>query len=64
MNSETKNMTNQTDFQKLQAKTKLFLEKIKTVVETPALHDKELLKTSLESVENLIEAFEQKLAKS
>ena len=57
-------MTKKSNFQQLQARTKELLQTIKTVTQTPELHDKELLKTSLESVESLIEAFEKKLADS
>ena len=57
-------MTKKSNFQQLQARTKELLQTIKTVIKTPELHDKELLKTSLESVESLIEAFEKKLADS
>ena len=63
-NPKTQTMTKKSNFQQLQARTKELLQTIKTVIQTPELHDKELLKTSLESVESLIEAFEKKLADS
>ena len=64
MNPKTQTMTKKSNFQQLQARTKELLQTIKTVIQTPELHDEELLKTSLESVESLIEAFEKKLADS